>query len=171
MIKRDGFELVHSQRIDAGLTGNSQEYMVRSGALLVSDGPYFHVYIPKKSEWNGEGLPPVGIDCEYRVGNGPWFKCNIRYITTPYHDNPVEVVMFPPHLKGEQVGVVGNDSGEISFRPIRTPEQTKAEERQKAIAEMAEHMAGYKNVEDPNEKMLSLSTYLHDHGYRLQVVP
>lgn len=78
--------------------------------------------------WNGEGPPPVGIDCEYRVGGGPWFKCNIRYVTTPYHDCPVEVVMFAPHLKGEQTGVVGEGEGEVSFRPIRTPEQIKRDE-------------------------------------------
>lgn len=37
--------------------------------------------------------------------------------------------MFPPHLGGEQTGVVGTGPGEASFRPIRTPEQIAAEER------------------------------------------
>lgn len=52
---------------------------------------------------------------------------------------------------------------------VRTPEQAKAEERAKAIAEIAACMAGYKDVEEPNEKMLSLSTYLHDHGFGMRV--
>lgn len=54
---------------------------------------------------------------------------------------------------------------------VRTPEQVKAEERAKRIAEIAACMAEYKMVEEPNEKMMSLSTYLHDHGCRMAVKP
>lgn len=54
---------------------------------------------------------------------------------------------------------------------VRTPEQAKTEERAERIAEIAECMAEYKEVDTPNEKMMSLSTYLHDHGCRMAVKP
>lgn len=87
-------------------------------------------------EWDGVSVPPAGTECEYRVGHGGWFKCSIRYVTTPYHDCPVEVVMFAYHLGCEQTGVVGSGEGELEFRSIRTQEQIEAEEREKAIEEI-----------------------------------
>jgi hypothetical protein len=120
--------------------------------------------IARPVSWFGYSPPPVGTVCEYRVGQGPWFECEIRYITTPYHDCPVEVVMFPPHLKGEQTGVVGDGEGEISFRPIRTLEQNAADERDKASVELAGILAGHDQhiaVRD-----IEMAKYLYDIGYR-----
>jgi len=97
---------------------------------------------PKVVEWDGKGMPPVGVDCEYRVGGGTWFECNIRYVTKPYIDCPVEVVMFARHLKGEQTGVAGEGEGEVSFRPIRTPEQITADAREKAVREVYDSCSG-----------------------------
>lgn len=87
--------------------------------------------------WTGEGLPPVGTVCEYRVGDGTWFKCEIRYVTKPGPFETVEVVMYPPHLKGEQIGQVGTSPGKVSFRPIRSPEQIAEEEHRKAVEQLA----------------------------------
>lgn len=115
--------------------------------------------------WNGEGLPPVGVDCEYRVGGATWFECNIRYITTPYHGCPVEVVMFPAHLKSEQTAVVGDGEGEVSFRPIRTADQVAAEEREKAIREICID-AGSPEM-TPGQ--MKVAEKLYQAGYRKQV--
>jgi hypothetical protein len=129
---------------------------------------------PPQKPWAVEGLPPVGTVCEYRVGDGPWFECEIRYVTKPYQDCPIEVVMFPPHLKGEQTAVVGTGDGEVSFRPIRTPEQIAAEEREKARDEvlnaMAEKMAIEKN-ETLWQHRLQVVGEMLDMGYRKQVMP
>jgi hypothetical protein len=127
-----------------------------------------------KAPWTGEGLPPVGTVCEYNVGGGGWFECEIRYVTTPYHDCPVEVVMFPPHLGGEQTGVVGNGPGEVSFRPIRTPEQIAAEEREKDVIAVLEVMKfahwNIKNTEiSPLGKCRIYAEAMVDAGYRKQV--
>ena len=92
--------------------------------------------IERPTQWNGEGLPPVGAACEYRVGSGTWYPCTIRYITTPISDEELQVVAHCPHLNGDQIGGVGNGIGEINFRPIRTPEQIAAEEREKDIEEL-----------------------------------
>lgn len=77
------------------------------------------------SEWNGQGLPPVGAVCEYRHMIWPEYRsCEIRYIS-------------------EESLVAYDDAQEqfyrtcdMLFRPIRTPEQIAAEEREKAIEEM-----------------------------------
>ncbi|MFY8385474.1 hypothetical protein ACOWPS_20425 [Pseudomonas aeruginosa] len=75
--------------------------------------------------WDGQGLPPVGTVCEYRHMIWPEYRpCEIRYIS-------------------EESLVAYDDAQEqcyhtcdMLFRPIRTPEQIAAEEREKAIEEM-----------------------------------
>jgi hypothetical protein len=120
----------------------------------------------RRAPWTGEGLPTVGTVCEYRVGDGPWFECEIRYVTKPYQDCPIEVVMFPPHLKGEQTAVVGTSCGEVSFRPIRTPEQVAAEDRRKACEELLSDC-----YQDANAFALVQAGRLYDAGWRKQVTP
>lgn len=80
-------------------------------------------YGPK--EWTGEGLPPVGTVCEMQNAIGIWR----------------EVEIFA-HFKGN---VFGWDGGELinyfsndphEFRPIRTPEQIAAEERETELNRM-----------------------------------
>lgn len=85
--------------------------------------------IPKPAPWNGKGVPSVGVTCEYQVGGGTWFECDIRYVTNPGPLETIEVVMYAPHLKGEQVGEFGSGPGQVNFRPIRTAEQIAADER------------------------------------------
>jgi hypothetical protein len=110
--------------------------------------------------WSGAELPPIGVVCE---------------ISPPYRDHGTKVRVLC-HDEGDAICrlIEGDELGDIrqfmaaEIRPARTAEQIAEEARQNAIGEMAEHMAGYKDVGEPNEKMVSLSTYLHDHGYRKQ---
>ncbi|MER0688529.1 hypothetical protein AAA569_35755 [Pseudomonas aeruginosa] len=75
--------------------------------------------------WDGQGLPPVGTVCEYRHMIWPEYRsCEIRYIS-------------------EESLVAYDDAQEqfyrtcdMLFRPVRSPEQIAAEEREKAIEEM-----------------------------------
>lgn len=47
------------------------------------------------TEWDGEGLPPVGCECEYKdTGTGEWMTVEIKYSSS-------QIVVF---------------SGRISFR-------------------------------------------------------
>jgi hypothetical protein len=90
--------------------------------------------------WNGQGLPPVGTDCEFtHTGlSGEWVKCHVvgYYKGHMYgHTNH--------HLWDYKDGAchVQLDEGPptaVIFRPIRTPEQLAAEEREAAIGAMAE---------------------------------
>ncbi|MCO2927972.1 hypothetical protein FA260_33335 [Pseudomonas aeruginosa] len=72
--------------------------------------------------WDGQGLPPVGTNCEYR-SNDRWLQCEVVA-----HRNNAAVVLNH-HYEADFVPPQ-------DLRPIRTPEQIAAEEREKAIEEM-----------------------------------
>ncbi|HHE7821411.1 TPA: hypothetical protein ACPFLH_001110 [Pseudomonas aeruginosa] len=72
--------------------------------------------------WDGQGLPPVGTNCEYRSSDG-WLQCEVVA-----HRNNAAVVL-DHHYEADFVP-------RQDLRPIRTPEQIAAEEREKAIEEM-----------------------------------
>ncbi|EPQ8800842.1 hypothetical protein ACUW02_007084 [Pseudomonas aeruginosa] len=75
--------------------------------------------------WDGQGLPPVGVECEYRHIIWPEYRrCEIRYISDESlvaYDNGQEQY-YRTH--------------DMLFRPLRTPSRSLAEEREKAIEEM-----------------------------------
>ncbi|WP_049315170.1 hypothetical protein, partial [Pseudomonas aeruginosa] len=72
--------------------------------------------------WDGQGLPPVGVECEYRHMIWPEYRrCEIRYISDESlvaYDNGQEQY-YRTH--------------DMLFRPLRTPSRSLAEEREKAI--------------------------------------
>lgn len=106
-----------------------------------------------QEDWDGRGLLPVGTVCEYRHMIWPEYRpCEIRYIS-------------------EESLVAYDDAQEqfyrtcdMLFRPIRTPEQIAAEEREKAINQMISD-AGYV---DPKIGTFVAMGNLYDAGYRRQ---
>ena len=107
----------------------------------------------KSKELDGEGVPPVGTECEYLK--------HAKYITSWIK---VKVVFVGENLIVFEHGANGNEFSEqitdVSFRPIKTPEQIAAEERKQAIDEMLDMIGDYS----------ALSEYtmivLYDAGYR-----
>jgi hypothetical protein len=89
--------------------------------------------IPRPSPaWSGEGPPPAGTVCEYNLKAGPWFKCEIRYVLDNDQDPEADgwqAVIWCPHLEKEQMAKASG----FNFRPIRTPEQIAADEREAFI--------------------------------------
>ena len=77
-------------------------------------------------EWNGEGLPPVGVEVEYH-DNHDWFKCVVIAYTNG------KIVFTRPDYE-DLVFVCDDD--DMPLRPIRTIEQITAEEREKAIKDL-----------------------------------
>ncbi|HHN2094115.1 TPA: hypothetical protein ACRNYL_000490 [Pseudomonas aeruginosa] len=96
-----------------------------SPSLFISEQRMGTFEARPQESWNGQGLPPIGTVCEYRHMIWPEYRpCEIRYIS-------------------EESLVAYDDAQEqfyrtcdMLFRPIRTPEQIAAEEREKAIEEM-----------------------------------
>lgn len=119
-------------------------------------------FIPILKPWSGECPPPAGTECEYRVGNGTWYSCTIRYVTTPISDEEVQVVINCPHLNGDQIGSIGSGIGEINFRQSRTPEQIAAEERDKAVKAMLAEFEHTGSLTSHYE----VCEVLHKAGYR-----
>ncbi|ORL69508.1 hypothetical protein B7H19_11330 [Pseudomonas putida] len=117
-------------------------------------------------EWKGEGLPPAGTVCERRTmpeGDGRYEQVRIIARTSkgfPVWENTD--AMFAgiskfPHLVG----------GFPEFRPIRTPEQMAAEQRDRATATWLETVAEDYGQETADQCELILT----GAGYRKQVAP
>lgn len=87
--------------------------------------------IPRTATWNGDGLPPVGTVCEAYVC-GTWRR----------------VEVFAHKSEGETMDALFSYTDDVDatrwgwlddatrFRPIRTPEQIAAEERERYITRM-----------------------------------
>ena len=135
---------------------------IRSGEVEYGyvDSLLFELVEPAKDVWDGKGLPPVGTVCEYRIGTGTWFKCEIKYILKGIDGDIQEFVIFCPHLGFDQYVHTGDFTTACTFRPIRTPEQVAAEERENGIKAMAK-ILGVVACDD-----FVAATALYDAGYR-----
>jgi hypothetical protein len=86
--------------------------------------------IERPAAWSGTGLPPVGTVCEITTNDG-------------YNWRPVKIIFSDDYvvMTGETAGAVNRElfkrcDADVYFRPIRTPEQIAAEQREKAVQEM-----------------------------------
>jgi hypothetical protein len=85
---------------------------------------------PNGSWWDGEGLPPVGAECEFQYPEGRW---NAGY----YHGKTKsgKLNLYIIEYKDGEVVTLG---GLTKFRPIETPEQKEERERLEAGKELYE---------------------------------
>lgn len=91
--------------------------------------------------WDGQGLPPVGIEAEVI-----WDGADIAYFRAKILAHDEDRVVFR-WCEGESKGQYGSyavlNFGILpTFRPLRTPEQIAAEEREKAVGDMAMSIQG-----------------------------
>ncbi|HBP1144849.1 TPA: hypothetical protein N2D26_005265 [Pseudomonas aeruginosa] len=100
--------------------------------------------------WDGKGLPPVGISVEWLSSAHGWLGGRVVG-----HDGSVAVV-------SHNDGYTGCHPHEV--RPMPTPEQIAAEQREKAINQMISD-AGYV---DPKIGTFVAMRNLYDAGYRRQ---
>jgi hypothetical protein len=134
--------------------GDWYAFVDGSWVYVLDAEPSRYQLIP--APWNGEGLPPVGTVCEALHGlKEQWMKVRIL-----------------DHEGSVQTAVCRDSDNRLwwsqNFRPIRTPEQIAAEEREKAIEEMAAvaHRQG-----QPFVTKREMAARLYDAGYRKQVAP
>lgn len=111
--------------------------------------------VARPSPWNGTGLPPVGTVCEVNLYG--WRRCEV-FAHKVEGDKDPDILFSYTRDDGEPAwNWVRYPS---RFRPIRTPEQIAADEREKAVADMkliwakagshrfhAIYDAGYRKVE------------------------
>lgn len=109
------------QRIDMGI---DIKPILNNGVFLTLKPLQFKTIT--EPVWDGEGLPPVGVECEI-LWNEYWVKCVVK----AYGE---EQLIFKAEGSREWAGHINN----YKFRPIRSPEDVA---RDGAIAEM--RLVGY----------------------------
>lgn len=118
---------------------------------------------PTTPSWSGEGRPPVGVVCEVNPDKSGWRKSVISYVGDGF-------------IAWLQVGDLivpeyGAFIDDCEFRPIRTPEQIAADEREAAIGEMVQAICLARCSLDctplsPADEAKCASAALYDAGYR-----
>ena len=123
-------------------------------------------------EWNGEGLPPVGMVCEFQ---GDCAKCPSDPWHKELHDGVQCTVIA--HFKSKSLDLVAftfvkaDGSSELeqslpgALRPIRTPEQIAKQERSKACDKMYGVILD-KIPQDRRNNGSDICEALYDAGYR-----
>lgn len=104
----------------------------------------------EQSSWDGQGLPPVGAKCLTDRNDF------LREVTILCHGKTRTFVF--DHVSQEEICLVLKNR---VFLPIRTPEQIAAEEREKAVGDMAMSIQGV-----PYQYPTLYALY--DAGYRRQ---
>lgn len=74
--------------------------------------------------WNGEGLPPIGCECERSWCGDNWLACTVLFLSA-------ETVVVKLATKEAAYGV-----SEVKFRPIRSEADKKRDEAKHTIAEL-----------------------------------
>lgn len=125
----------------------------------------------KQLTWNGEGLPPVGTICELTklqqlIADNDvfaWFPegTTVEILAHANFGGGAEDVAF---YRVERLFYSGSGIASL-FRPIRTPEQIAAEEREKEREKELEAM--FRIYRDAGQFRAGLSA-LYDAGYRKQ---
>lgn len=113
--------------------------------------------IERRPAWSGEGLPPVGTVCEvYHCDE--WLQGEV---IAHFQQRAGIVAAYTVEVGSIGSGIKHLDSaiGEC-FRPIRTPEQIAAEEREKAIADIGNLL----NCLWASEQ--EAAAFIYDAGYR-----
>ena len=109
---------------------------------------------PATPQWNGEGLPPVGAVVEAFYMGSPQGVVTVRYAGQC-------MILWSDERNSEQCGAAEH----YLFRPIRTPEQLAADEREREIAVLADAIAemltGHWAATAPK-----ISEALYSAGYR-----
>lgn len=109
---------------------------------------------PKVVEWDGEGEPPVGIECEWHPNVHGWVKVKIlgRDGSDTWY-----------RASGEEHSQTCRNMA--FFRPIRTAEQVAAEERKSEILEMIDTF-GTDTAIWGRDAVMEICGHLWESGYR-----
>lgn len=141
---------------------------IPSGDDYVSyaQGKYAWSYHARPDQWTGEGLPPVGTVCEFEMALAGWVPATITAVTK-------KSIIFTRPLFKNRTGLDYENTHEEMLphhaakrlRPVRTPDQIAAEEREKGILQMAAD-AGHWWKDCPFDQLPPVLAVIYDAGYR-----
>ncbi|WP_060498351.1 hypothetical protein [Pseudomonas sp. NBRC 111133] len=117
---------------------------------------------PRPARWDGEGLPPIGqkIEMKNKRSTEDWARPGFQEVTITAMGAQLFLVTYRDGGE-ENCGHLS----EYDFRPLSSPEQRAAEERQRAARQMCLD-AGH---ESPTPGQINMGLRLYDAGYRKQV--
>lgn len=118
---------------------------------------------PQASKWDGNGLPPVGITCEYIGRKHGMLEPHPVEIIHHYHGGAAMVAAFL-YTRDDQTRVAASIAD--NFRPILTPDQIATKARQDAIAAMLIDAGITRSAFDGDPEAEVWCAALHDAGYR-----
>lgn len=100
----------------------------------------------QKPAWNGEGLPPVGCECEYLDNNGKWHPVTIKYAS----DQLVVISGITKIIDVEQGTEIAKDIiiDKPKFRPTRSEAERKRDDAKHTIAELCRSSASNGHAAD-----------------------
>lgn len=93
-----------------------------AGESIITREQYEAVLAESKMQWDGEGFPPVGCECEYKdTGTGEWMPVEIKYSSS-------QIVVFSGRIRFRESAVEISKDVVIDnpqFRPIRSEADKK----------------------------------------------
>lgn len=126
-------------------------------APMVANAPEYAA-----DQWRGEGHPPAGAVCEMTTNDG-------------HNWRPVKIIFFDDYVTmiGQVDGQVNRElfkrcDADVAFRPIRTPEQIAADDREhnvrNACTAISKALAELHESEEPTA--VTIIEAMIDAGYR-----
>lgn len=114
--------------------------------------------------WVGIGPPPAGTVCEIRnvAAGSDWAEATIMFASR-------NVVVWDWVGEPPFNGLCTAYAHTVEMRPVRTPEQIAAEDREKAVEPLAYEIAGYHGFDDPRDVDIRLAEHLYDQNFRKRV--
>ena len=158
---RDGEEVLNLKalEIDNGY-GSDASWAFWKHCMSLTDIIAYRLSKPEAAEapaWNGEGLPPVGVECEWRDEHGRYNAGKIVYSSE-------WVIVFRDGCLDVEIALDSKFNPEgCVFRPIRSPEEY---EREKAIDEMVSLFVSHYENPKGSEGYINIATSIYDAGYR-----
>jgi hypothetical protein len=118
---------------------------------------------PAAPEYDGTGFPPVGTECEFRIGGGPtkWHLCTVRYILAGDEDPEADgwrAVVWCPHLDKDQLAHLPR----FQFRTLRSQAERDREEFVTAALRVAPRPAD--DEIHPRQYLIDSLNALYDTG-------
>ncbi len=117
------------------LTKEPSDYLAPAWKGIMADGEKYHVIESawefEPIEWSGEGIPPVGIDIEYRFPNARYRSDFSRGKVLAYGAEKV----FMEHWSSKNEFIQPLDN--IEFRPLRSEADKKRENGVLSLAKAA----------------------------------
>lgn len=152
MVRRDGYELAYVEYLGNNIEVEHREHLLPADTLLVRDDNRFYVFVPKKAEWMGDGLPPVGTACECMLvgGSDEWVPCEI----IAHKDNQAVCWVDCNRITA---------STGTRIRPSARQSRSLREERENSIRTMMDDAGNPEAI-----LTLALLGRLYDAGYRKQ---